>query len=73
MTNPQLLSRDTMGSFAEATRFRLSIALGLSYTERLRDLDAMWDFNDVIERQNPRVQDIAARLREQRELKGKTG
>ena len=39
-----------VGSFAEAARFRLRIALGLSHSERLRDLEAMWDFNDAHDR-----------------------
>jgi hypothetical protein len=52
-----------VGSFAEAARFRLSIALGLSHRERLRDLESMWDFNDMIEARNPRVRHIAAVLR----------
>jgi hypothetical protein len=55
-----------VGSFAEAERFRLLVALTLSHAERLRDLEAMWDFNDMIETKNPRIRLIAERLRQLR-------
>lgn len=56
-----------VGSFAEAQRFQLLTALGTSYAERLRDLERMWDFNDMVEELNPRIRRIAALLRARRE------
>ena len=55
-----------VGSFAEAARFHLLVALGLSYADRLRDLEAMWDFNDMIEEQNPHVRRVVELLRARR-------
>jgi hypothetical protein len=52
-----------IGSFEEAARFRLLVALRLTAAERLRDLEAMWDFNEMVEAQNPRTRQIAERLR----------
>ncbi len=56
-----------IGSFAEAAHFQLLVALRLSYAERLADLEAMWDFNDMIEKQNPHIGRIAALLRDRRD------
>lgn len=55
-----------VGSFAEAQRFQLLMTLGTSYAERLRDLERMWDFNDMVEELNPRIRHIAALMRAQR-------
>ena len=55
-----------VGSFAEAARFQLRVALGMTYAERLRDLEAMWDFNDMIEEQNPHVRRVVELLRARR-------
>jgi hypothetical protein len=46
-----------VGSFAEAAGFPL-VALGKSYADGLRDLEAMWDFNDMIEERNPTYDEL---------------
>lgn len=56
-----------VGSFAEAERFQLLVALGTTYAERLRDLERMWDFNDMVEELNPHIRRIAVLMRAQRE------
>jgi hypothetical protein len=55
-----------VGSFAEAARFQLLVSLGMTYADRLRDLEAMWDFNDMIEAQNPHVRRVVDLLRARR-------
>lgn len=70
---PETRAPAPVGSFVEAARFRLSIALELSYGERLRDLEAMWDFNEMLERRNPQLRVIAARLQARREATALSG
>jgi hypothetical protein len=68
MTSPQSSSGSPpAGSFAEAARFQLVVALRMTYADRLRDLEAMWDFNDMIEEQNPRVRRVVELLRARRD------
>lgn len=53
-----------VGSFEEATRFQLLVSLKLTHAERLQELEAMWDFNDMVEANNPSVRRVAERMRE---------
>lgn len=62
-SSPESASTPPIGSFEEASRFRLLQALSLTHLERLRDLEAMWDFNEMLERQNPKMREIAEKLR----------
>jgi hypothetical protein len=52
-----------IGSFREAQRFQLQVSLSITCAERLRDLEAMFDFNDMIEELNPHTRRAAALLR----------
>lgn len=49
-------------SFEAAELSRLTLQLRATPAERLRDLEAMWDFNEVVWANNPRVLHIAERL-----------
>lgn len=51
-----------LDSFSAAERSRLELQLRATPAERLRDLEAMWDFNEVVWANNPRVLRIAERL-----------
>lgn len=62
-SSPEVTSTPPIGSFEEASRFRLLQALSLTHLERLRDLEAMWDFNEMLERKNPKMREIAEKLR----------
>jgi hypothetical protein len=53
--------------FAEARRFQLGLGLALTPAERLRELEAMLDFNDMVEARNPSIRWVAERLRTWRE------
>ncbi len=52
-----------IGSFDEAVLFRLRTALTLTYTQRLKDLQDMLDFNAEAEARNPRLRARAEQLR----------
>lgn len=58
----------SVGSFAEAAHFQLLVALRMTHAERLVDLEAMWDFNDMIEEQNPHIRRVAALVRARRNI-----
>jgi hypothetical protein len=49
--------------FAEARRFQLRVALALTPGERLRALEALLDFNDMVLARNPQIRRVAERLR----------
>lgn len=49
-------------SFAGARDFRLRSSLQATPLERLRDLEAMIDFNATVEAHNPRVRRVAEAL-----------
>lgn len=51
-----------LDGFSAAQRSRLELQLRATPAERLRDLEAMWDFNEVVWANNPRVLRIAERL-----------
>ncbi len=52
-----------VGSYEEAVMFRLRTALTLTYAQRLKDLQDMLNFNAGAEEQNPRLRELAKRLR----------
>jgi hypothetical protein len=51
------------GSFEAAEAFQLRMALRSTYAQRLQDLQEMVDFNTEAEASNPRLRDIAERIR----------
>ena len=63
-SNTSIPTYSTPGeAFLDAERFRLRLSLQLSPAERLRDLEAMLQFNEAAEARNPRLRWIAERLR----------
>lgn len=50
-------------SYEGAREFRLRMSLRATPAERLRDLEAMIDFNATVEARNPRVKRVAEALR----------
>lgn len=56
----------TEAAFREAEDWRLRLQLRASYAERLRDLEELWDFNEMIWARNPRIRRIVERLRSDR-------
>lgn len=49
-------------SYAAAREFQLRMSLRATPAERLRDLEAMIDFNAEVEARNPRIRRIADAL-----------
>lgn len=49
-------------SYADARECRLRLSLRATPLERLRDLEAMIDFNTTVEANNPRVRRMAEAL-----------
>ena len=49
-------------SYADAREFRLRMSLRATPLERLRDLEAMIDFNARVEANNPRVKRVVEAL-----------
>lgn len=54
-------------SYEDAVEFRLRMSLRATPAERLRDLEAMIDFNATVEARNPRVKRVAEALRREEE------
>lgn len=54
----------TPGSFKAAEIFQLKLALQASPAQRLQDLQDMIDFNQRAETANPRLREIARKLRD---------
>jgi hypothetical protein len=52
------------GSFKAAEIFQLKLALKASHAQRLQDLQDMIDFNHSAESLNPRLREIAQKLRD---------
>jgi hypothetical protein len=52
------------GSFKAAEIFQLKLALKVSHAQRLQDLQDMIDFNHRAELANPRLREIAKKLRD---------
>jgi hypothetical protein len=52
------------GSFKAAEIFQLKLALKASHAQRLQDLQDMIDFNHNAESLNPRLREIAQKLRD---------
>lgn len=52
--------------YEDAREFRLRMSLRATCAERLRDLEAMIDFNAMVEVRNPRVKRVAEALSEPR-------
>lgn len=51
------------GSFEDAELFQLKLALKATPAQRLQDLQDMVDFNARAEEMNPRLRDVARKLR----------
>jgi hypothetical protein len=63
MSGNDLPSFATAGDcFEAARRAALAAQLKASHVERLRDLEAMWDFNERVWARNPEILRIAERL-----------
>jgi hypothetical protein len=60
-------ARDRDEGFADARRFQLRVAMALTPAERLRALESLLDFNDMLLAHNPRTRRIAEQLRAWRE------
>lgn len=60
-------------SFSGAREFQLRMSLRATPVERLRDLEAMIDFNAAVEARNPRIRRVAEALARQDEARSRRG